>query len=419
MIKHICVVGLGYIGLPTAAMFANNGYKVTGVDVNETVVERIKKVDLLQSDEPGLNDLVKKAINSRNLTVQTKPCKADAFFISVPTPLDSKEKKVDLNYVKAATESIVPYLERGNLVVMESTVPVGTTQNVVIPILKKSGLSIGDELYVAFSPERVLPTKIVEELVENDRVVGGINEKSSELVVGLLKSFVKGDIFVTNDKTAEMIKLMENVYRDVNIGLANEYAKIAEEFGIDVWDAIKIANKHPRIYIHQPGPGVGGHCIPLDCWFLTEKTPWAKLIRTARAVNDEMPEFIVEIAKTMTPNGSKVTVLGVAYKGNVNDARETPAVHLINSLKRDGYAVEAYDPFVKKFDFPLAKNLDDAVKGSSLLIMMCDHMVFHNIDPEAVGRLMKEKQVFDARNFLNHNTWKEAGFRVRILGKNI
>jgi len=414
--KHICILGLGYIGLPTAAMLANRGYTVTGVDINQKAVDNIKK-KRIDEKEPKLKDYVVKALDSGKFEVQTNPCPADIFILAVPTPLDKITKKADLSYVRKAAEAVAPYLKKGNLVILESTVPIGTLRNVVIPILEKSGLVGGKDFYAAHAPERVLPTKIIEELINNDRIIGGINRESSELAAEVYKSFVKGEICLTNDKTAEMVKLMENVFRDVNIGLANEFAKIAEESGVNIWEAIRLANKHPRINIHIPGPGVGGHCIPLDGWFIIENAPESELIRTARKVNDSMPSFVAKLANEMCGKNATITILGVSYKGDVSDARETPAKELISVLSKQGHKIKIYDPHVLDFDPKLSSSLEEAADGSDLLILVTDHKYFKNIEISKIEKLMKNKRLLDTRNFLDHGAWEAKGFIVKVLGK--
>ena len=254
--QKICIIGLGYIGLPTAAMFASNGYKVVGVDINNKVIDALEKGEVIM-EEPYLKNMVEQAVASGNLLASKVPQEADAFIIAVPTPL-TKDKKANMSLVKKAAESIIPYLKKGNIVVLESTSPIGTINNLIIPILKKRGLKIGEELYVGYCPERVLPGQILFELVNNNRIIGGIDRKSAEKIKDLYQTFVKGEIYFTDTITAEMCKLVENTYRDVNIAFVNELSKICENIGADIWEVIKLCNKHPRINIHQPGPGVGG-----------------------------------------------------------------------------------------------------------------------------------------------------------------
>ncbi|AEH06986.1 nucleotide sugar dehydrogenase [Methanothermococcus okinawensis] len=429
-INKICVIGLGYIGLPTASMLANHGYYVVGVDIDEKRVELIKNGELI-IDEPGLMTLVKGAINSGNLNVKTEPEEADAFIICVPTPVihdknnkdnnknnnkdnNNETPKCDLTYVLSAVNGIKPYLKDGNLVVIESTIPPKTTE-MIYKLIDKN-------IHMAYCPERVLPGKILKELVENDRIVGGIDEESSELAKEVYKSFVDGDIYLTNSTTAEMVKLMENTFRDVNIALANEFAKVCTEMKVNVWDAINLANKHPRVNILNPGPGVGGHCISIDPWFIVEKSKNAELIKKARELNDNMPKYvcnlIVKEFKKLNINNPKVSIFGVTYKGNVDDTRESPAKKIIECLLSNDFNVSIYDPHAKVFEYPLNK-LEDCIKGSDCIIVLTDHDEFKNFEKEdiyEISKLMKHKIVIDTKNILNHNLWKESKFEVKLLG---
>ena len=266
----LCVLGLGYIGLPTASTFATHGLRVIGVDVDRHVVDALRNSEV-HIYEPGLRTLVQAAIHSGNLVVSEVPETADAFVIAVPTPLsEGDDKQADLSYVIAASEMIVPHLRQGNLVVLESTSPPRTTLDVVAPILERSGLEAGSDFHLAYTPERVLPGQILRELIENARVIGGIDRTSAEAGRDLYAIFVRGEILLTDATTAEMVKLMENTYRDINIAVANEFAHVADRLGVDIWEAIELANRHPRIDILRPGPGVGGHCISIDPWFLVQ-----------------------------------------------------------------------------------------------------------------------------------------------------
>ena len=304
--KKICVLGLGYIGLPTASTFAGNGIKVLGVDINNRIIETLQRGEI-HIHEPGLRDTVKAALTSGNFKVSTKPEEADAFLIAVPTPFHEdqfgeyngqKYKLADMRAVTSAVEAIVPFLRKGNLVVLESTSPPRTTLELVAPILARSGLEAGRDFYLAYSPERVLPGQILRELIENARVIGGVTPESAQAGADLYSIFVKGEIVKTDATTAEMVKLMENTYRDVNIAIANEFARLADKFGVDVWEAISIANRHPRVKILTPGPGVGGHCISVDPWFFVETAPeLTPLIYNSRQVNDAQPYFVVGLVK--------------------------------------------------------------------------------------------------------------------------
>jgi UDP-N-acetyl-D-mannosaminuronic acid dehydrogenase len=417
--KTICILGLGYIGLPTAAMFATHGHKIIGVDINEKVVNSLNQGKIV-IEEPYLDIMVQAAVTSGNLIAQTKPQEADVFIICVPTPI-TEDKKADMNYVKAATESIVPYLRKGNIVILESTSPTGTTKDLVCPILEKSSLIIGEELYVAHSPERVLPGQILIELVYNNRIVGGINQKSAELVRDLYKTFVKGEIYLTDATTAEMCKMTENTYRDVNIALANEIAKLCKNIGINVWEVIELCNKHPRVNIHQPGPGVGGHCLAVDPWFIVEKDPdTAKIIELARKTNDSMPHYVVEQIKNILQSvrsKKKVTILGITYKPNIDDVRESPIVELINLLEENGeYEISVVDPFVKNFKYKHS-NILNATENSDLLILAVNHNQFKDLPLKEIYKQMRNKNFFDLRNFFDEQKVAEEGFKYYLLGK--
>lgn len=420
MAKKICVIGLGYIGLPTAVMFANHGMHVHGVDINEAVVEKIKNKQL-HIEEKGLQERLNDAIDSGRLTVSTKPEISDVFIIAVPSPIH-RDKTADLNYVKAATEAIVPYVRKGNLVVLESTVPPRTVEDVMIPILKQTNLEIGTELYISHSPERVIPGKVFEELVNNDRIVGGINDKSSELTVELYRVFVKGNIHVTDATTAEMVKVIENTYRDVNIAFANELAKFSEKIGVNVWEAIHLANFHPRVNIHLPGPGVGGHCIAVDPWFLVELQPdIAQIIRLARQTNDSMPEYTANRVKQILQNEKiqhgRVAVFGLAFKGNIDDMRESPSLEVIHHLEQMGIDYVAYDPHIKENKLPKqTQHMEEAVAHADIVLVLTDHNEFKHIDPKHIADGMRTKIVLDTKNCLAHEQWEQAGFYVHVLG---
>ncbi|UCE75501.1 MAG: nucleotide sugar dehydrogenase [Methanomassiliicoccales archaeon] len=416
MNRKICILGLGYVGLPTASMFATHGYDVVGVDVNEDIVKNMEKGNI-PIKEPGLETLVLAALKSNRLKVQAKPEKADVFIICVPTPINEATKEPDLSYVKSATESILPYLEKGNLVVLESTVPPLTTQNIVIPILKKSDLKVGEEISVAYCPERVLPGKILTEFVKNDRIIGGLDKKSAQMAKELYGSFVEGNLHLTEITCAEMVKLMENTFRDVNIALANEFMKISERIGIDVWEAIILANKHPRVDIHRPGPGVGGHCIAVDPWFIINTdVEDTNLIKSARKTNDEMPGYVAGIVENELKDIEKpvVTVFGVAYKGNFRDTRQSPAKEVISILLDIGFEVRAYDPLVEDFPYELMP-LDKALDGSDCILILANHRLFNNLDTKTIFSLMRNKKIIDTMNSLSSN-WIENGFSVRKLG---
>ncbi|UCE37895.1 MAG: nucleotide sugar dehydrogenase [Thermoplasmata archaeon] len=416
MDKKICIMGLGYIGLPTASMFATHGYNVIGVDVNEKIIKSMTN-GTIHIKEPGLETIALAALNSKRLTVKTDPEPADVFIICVPTPIDENTKKSDLSYVKSACESILPYLQKGNLVILESTVPPLTTKNILIPILAKSKLVVGEDIFIAYCPERVLPGKILTELVKNDRIIGGFNLKSAQTAKKLYKSFVEGEIHLTDCTTAEMVKLMENTFRDVNIALANEFMKVSEHVGTDVWEAMSLANKHPRVNFHDPGPGVGGHCIAIDPWFLVDADREdTELIQIARRINDDMPKYIVEIVEKELEGVDKpiITIFGVAYKGNVGDTRKSPAIDIISILKEKGHEVRIYDPLVEEFDHRLSP-LFEAVEDSDCILVLADHRIFNTLDLKEIFSKMRGKKVIDTKNCLS-KSWKNTGFDLRILG---
>ncbi len=423
MTKSICVVGLGYIGLPTAVTFANHGVKVHGVDLNPAAVKSIQEKKL-HIEETGLQELLNKAVDDGYLTASTKPQQADVFIIAVPSPINP-DNTANLEYVREATASIVPYVKEGDLVILESTVPPKTVENVMLPELVKSGLAIGDQLYVAHSPERVIPGRIFEELINNDRIVGGINRKSAELTKELYETFVKGNIHLTDATTAELVKVMENTYRDVNIAFANELAKMAETLDVNIWEAIQFANYHPRVNIHFPGPGVGGHCIAVDPWFLVELCgEQAQLIHLSRNTNDSMPSYTAQKTQAILNKngiaGATVGVFGLAFKGNVDDMRESPSTIVIDELQKLGLNVVSYDPHIKENKHATqTQSLEEVTAAADILLFLTDHNEFKELNPETVSS--KNKIVFDTKNCLNRDTWERAGFQFHLLGdsKNI
>ncbi|BAJ62273.1 UDP-glucose/GDP-mannose dehydrogenase [Anaerolinea thermophila UNI-1] len=418
--QHICVLGLGYIGLPTASTFATHGLRVTGVDVNPAVLNSLQNGET-HIYEPGLRTLVQAAVKSGNLAVSPQPVEADAYIIAVPTPF-KEGKKADLSFVIAAAEAIVPVLRRGALVVLESTSPPRTTEDVVRPILERSGLKAGQDFYLAYSPERVLPGQILRELIENTRVIGGIDSASAEAGRDLYGVFVRGEIILTDATTAEMVKLMENTYRDVNIAIANEFARLAERFGINVWEAIALANRHPRVRILNPGPGVGGHCISVDPWFLVEAAPdLATLIRTAREVNDSQPHFVVERVRQAAGllEGLRVAALGLAYKADVDDLRESPAIEVCHLLSQAGAQVRAYEPF--KPDAVIegvetVPTLGEILDEADVLLLLVGHTVLRNLDPVEVAQLTAARIVVDCVNGWEPERWRFNGFHYYRLG---
>lgn len=418
--KKICVLGLGYIGLPTASTFATSGIKVIGVDVNPQVVKGLQNGHL-HIHEPGLRTLVQAALRSHNLVIAEEPEPADAFIIAVPTPFYG-DKKADLSYVISAAESIVPHLRSGNLVVLESTSPPRTTIDILIPILEKSGLKAGQDFHVAYSPERVLPGQILRELIENARVIGGIDENSAQAGYDLYHVFVKGEIITTTATTAEMVKLMENTYRDVNIAIANEFSRLADRFGVDIWEAINIANLHPRVNILRPGPGVGGHCISVDPWFFVEAAPdLTQLIHTARAVNDSQPAYVVSKVEKMLAGlkDKRIAILGLAYKPDVDDLRESPAIEVVELLSKAGAKVTAYEPFKPDFKIENADTsltLEEAIADAEAIVLLVSHQEFKDLQPLQIAAATKARFILDAVNGWPAQDWVNAGFHVSRLG---
>ncbi len=414
--QTICVLGLGYIGLPTASLFASHGAQVLGVDTDGQRVATLQLGEM-PIEEPGLHMMVQAALSSGRLQVSSSPSPADVFIIAVPTPITA-DKRADLQYVQHAAVSIVPHLRPGCLVILESTCPPGTTLNVVRPILETSGLTVGTDVHLAHCPERVLPGRILKELIDNDRVVGGVTPSCSERARALYATVVHGEILLTEATTAETVKLMENTYRDVNIALANELARCSERLGIDAADVVRLANRHPRVHLHSPGPGVGGHCISVDPWFLVEALPdETGLIRLAREENDRMPGHVVtSVLDWVGTPAPVVAVLGVTYKGNVADTRESPALPIIAGLQMAGATVRAYDPHAGgSTAYPLT-DLDSAIVGADVIVVLADHAEFAMLDPERIGAAMGCRRVYDGRRCLDHDRWRSAGFAVRRLG---
>jgi UDP-N-acetyl-D-mannosaminuronic acid dehydrogenase len=410
----ISVVGLGYIGLPTAAMFASKEKKVIGVDVNQHAVDTINagKIHIV---EPELDVMVKRAVDQGFLRATTSPEPADAFLIAVPTPfLPIKDEdsipKPDLSYIKSAAKAVAKVLKKGDLVILESTSPVGTTEQMSTWLAEeRSDLSFpqthgeDSDIRIAYCPERVLPGDVVRELVENDRVIGGMTNKCSQASIEVYKTFVEGDCVVTNARTAEMAKLTENSSRDVSIAFANELSIICDKLDIDVWELINLANLHPRVNILQPGPGVGGHCIAVDPWFIISKTPdESRLIHTARQVNDHKPQWVIEkvkmaVAEFLSKNQNKtikdvtVACFGLAFKPNIDDLRESPALNITKELATLNFGkLLAVEPNIVdlpdslKNDIELA-SIDSAIDGSDICVLLVDHAEFRLIDKARIN----------------------------------
>ena len=373
--KHIVVVGIGYVGLPAAIMLARAGHQVTGYDINQALVDDINNGVMRHINEQELHDLLQDERVKQNLRAQGEPCRADAYMIAVPTPLDHRKKIADLTYVTSAVESLLPYLRKGNLVIVESTVPPLTCREVVTPLIEKTGLRVGEDILLAHCPERILPGKIFYEIVHNDRIIGGTTREASEAAREIYASFVKGNLYLTDDVTAELCKLMENTYRDVNIALANELAAVADTLGVDIKQAIDLANKHPRVNLLKPGIGVGGHCIPIDPWFIKEVDPAnSQLIFTARTINDDMPSRVAaKIRRAVRGIPSpKIVAIGATYKPDTNDLRESPALQVVELLREDGCNVALYDPIAPEYH---CNSVYDVAAGADCLVILIEHEV--------------------------------------------
>jgi UDP-N-acetyl-D-mannosaminuronic acid dehydrogenase len=399
MFETISIIGLGYIGLPTAALFASRKRQVIGVDVMPHVVDTINqgKIHIV---EPELDMLVRAAVTEGFFRATLTPEPADAFLIAVPTPFKDGHKP-DLSYVKTAASTIAPVLRKGNLVVLESTSPVGTTEKLADwlsaarPDLKfPRQFGENADVHVAYCPERVLPGKVVKELVSNDRVIGGMSHKASDMALTLYNTFVEGACVVTSARTAEMCKLTENSFRDVNIAFANELSTICSRLGINVWELIALANRHPRVNILQPGPGVGGHCIAVDPWFIVDAAPEeARMIRIAREINDQKPHWVLERIKTEIANvlaaephrtmaSVRVACLGLAFKPDIDDLRESPAVAITRMIAELGCQVQAVEPHIDVLPKDLAKEtislvpLQDALDSADVVCVLAKHSTF-------------------------------------------
>jgi UDP-N-acetyl-D-mannosaminuronic acid dehydrogenase len=392
--KTVCVIGLGYIGLPTAALLAKKGFSVVGVDVKEEVVSIINE-GRIHIVEPDLQAVVKSSITTNKLKASSKIQLSDVYMICVPTPLSENNNipEPNIDYVLSATKSIAPFIKSGDLVILESTSPVGTTKKIQQTLID-CGASLKD-VHLAYCPERVLPGKTMTEIVENDRIVGGLTTISTKEIANFYRTFVKGDIFETDSKTAEMCKLAENSFRDLNIAFANELSMICDEQEINIWDLIRLANKHPRVNILQPGTGVGGHCIAVDPWFIiSQDVKNTKLIRKAREVNDYKTEWVIDKIKNAAANyilttgvKPKIACLGLAFKPDIDDLRESKALVVAKSLSIEGYEINAVEPNIVSHKNFLLSNLSDAIEHSDIICVLVKHHQF--LQSEIKNRLIK------------------------------
>ena len=383
MSQKICVLGLGYIGLPTAALLANKGYDVHGVDVIQSTVDTINRGEI-HIVEPELDNYVKIAVKNGNLKASLQPCPADVFIIAVPTPFHEGFVP-NIDFIINATKAITPYVKDNDIVILESTSPVGTT-DIMEGVLKDQGIDIS-KLFIAHCPERVLPGQIMRELAENDRIVGGTTSAATEKAVAFYKTFVSGEVLSTDARTAEMAKLTENAFRDTNIAFANELSILCEKFDINVWELIKLTNRHPRVNVLQPGAGVGGHCIAVDPWFLVHAGGNdAKIIRTAREVNTHKTEWAIEKIKNAALNfeaingrKAKVACMGLAFKPNIDDLRESPALFITKRLIADGLDILAVEPNIGEFEeFPIV-DYEKAREDADIAVFLVGHDQFKKL----------------------------------------
>ena len=394
----ICVIGLGYIGLPTASLLGTKGFQVHGVDVSKHVVDTINegKIHIV---EPDLDIMVKSAVNVGNLKAGLEPVEADIFIIAVPTPFKG-DYQPDLSYVESATQMISPFVKPGNLVILESTSPVGTTDEVVGRILKENGHDTEKDVFVAHCPERVLPGRILVELVENDRIVGGINPLATIKAVEFYKTFVRGEVLSTDSRTAEMAKLTENSSRDVSIAFANELSLICDKEGINVWELISLANRHPRVNILNPGPGVGGHCIAVDPWFIVARDPEnSKLIKMARLVNDAKPSWVIDKVKSRAEKFKHPVIgcLGLAFKADVDDLRESPSVDIVRSLIKENLGeILISEPNLELHDEFDLLSCEEVIRRSDIILLLVDHKEYKGIKTLELN----EKVLIDTRGTL-------------------
>ena len=415
-IRTVSVIGMGYIGLPTCAVFASRGFDVIGVDINQAVIDKVNRGEI-HIVEPDLGDLIRNVVANGRLKAYTRPQPADAFIITVPTPI-TDNKKPDIGFVVEAARSIAATLKQGDLVVLESTSPVGTTRAITAllaelrPDLKFPDVHGEDaDILVAYSPERVLPGKILTELVDNDRSIGGLSQKSCERAAALYSSFVTGRLFITQPEIAELVKLTENAFRDVNIAFANELATVCQELSLNVWEVIELANRHPRVNILQPGPGVGGHCIAVDPYFIIDAAPAStRLIRAARLVNSDRPHAVVRDITTLLEGRRNQTVacLGLSFKPDIDDLRESPAVEVVTLLAG---STDARIIVAEPNTSALPRELEDkgivmmdalsAIDQADIVVLLVDHKQFHLIDMDALAG----KALVDTRGLW---TWRKA-----------
>lgn len=427
----IGVIGLGYVGLPMAALFADRGYKVRGADINSEIVEKIN-TGRVEINESGVAELVRKVVSIGRFSATTNVAEvvrgSDVIIIIVQTPVD-REGIPDLRALESACTIVAQNLSKRKLVIIESTIPPGATERIIIPILESSSLKAGSDFYLAYSPERAIPTKTLEEIQTNSRIIGGVNKESAKAAKELYSSITRGELITSDIRTVEVVKLIENTYRDVNIALANEIALLCEKLGVDALKAIEIANKHPRVHLHLPGAGVGGHCIPKDPHFLIHRAEELgielKVIKDAREVNESMPQHILELVKKALQNvnktieNSKISILGIAYKGNTDDVRGTPSKKIIEELLQANCEVFSHDPFVSQdFGGKFSNDLSEVLRDSDCVVIVTDHDAYKRMDlKEFAKNLKKPSVVVDARRILNPEEVEKEGISYFGVGR--
>lgn len=402
----VCVLGLGYIGLPTALMFASNNNFVNGVDINENIVNCLNNGQT-HIKEPDIIEMLKSVIDTNWFNASTKPSKADVYIICVPTPKNN-DYTCNSEHILKALNSILEYLQKGSTVIIESTIGPGIIYDEIVPFFKKYNFKIGIDIFIAYCPERVIPGNVIYEIINNDRIIAGVTPNCCEKACEIYQTFVKGKIYKTTIDVCEMVKLVENTYRDINIAFSNELVKICSNLKTDVYDVIKYANKHPRVNILNPGPGVGGHCLAIDPYFIYSKDKEnAQLIKLSRDINCSMPLFVYNkivdlLTETKNP---KIAILGVAYKGNIDDTRESPALKVIKMLKEKEYELCVYDPYVK-YDKNIT--LCHALSGASLVVILSEHDQFKYLNENFIIKHMKNPVIFDTKNIIPKDKYKDV-----------
>ncbi|CAM3724172.1 nucleotide sugar dehydrogenase [Litorimonas haliclonae] len=423
--KTVSVVGLGYVGLPTAALLARAGFKVQGMDKNEKLVEELQRGEC-RLEESDVNDLVKSVLKAGTLTASLDPEPADVFVICVPTPV-GKDDKADLSMVKSAIKATAPCVKAGDLVILESTSPIGTTEKIIGAALKEVGLDPQSDVDVCYCPERVFPGNTIREILDNDRIIGGLTVKAAEKAQKFYAAFCNGQPVLTTAATAEFSKLMENTYRDVNIALANVFARIAENTDVNVKEVIALANMHPRVNVHTPGPGVGGHCIPVDPKFLIEAFPEeTKLLSQSREINDTQASRLIDRAESAgLSRGSKVAIMGAAYRGDIDDARDTPTELLIGELSKRGYTWQTHDPHVTLFKLHnecepyLTSNLQASLEGAEAVFIMTAHSEYNVLTASDFSGMGDTALIVDGPVIMSREMFAEGRYTYLSTGQRV